>query len=187
MSNAPALLRSLIVYGFCLPLAVTLGYLLANPLDLTTVTVVGILIFVLMIPAFLRWHHTWLIASWNMSAVLFFLPGRPSVWLAMVAISFSIAVLHYTINRNMKFLHVPSVARPLLFLAAVVLITMRLTGGIGVKAFGSSSYGGKNYILIFAAIIGYFALTSRQIPPKRAGLYVALFFLGGATRKNSAT
>lgn len=181
MSNASALLRSLIVYGLCLPLAVTLGYLLANPLDLTTVAVVGILIFILMIPVFLRWHHAWLIASWNMSAVLFFLPGRPSVWLGMVAISFSIAVLQYTINRNMKFLHVPSVTRPLLFLAAVVLITMRLTGGIGLKAFGSSSYGGKNYILILGAILGYFALTSRQIPPKRAALYVSLFFLGGAT------
>ena len=54
MSNASALFRSLIVYGLCLPLAVTLGYLLANPLDLTTVAVVGILLFVLMIPFFLR-------------------------------------------------------------------------------------------------------------------------------------
>ena len=181
MSNASALFRSLIVYGLCLPLAVTLGYLLANPLDFATVAVVGILIFVLMIPFFLRWHHPWLIASWNMSAVLFFLPGRPPLWLAMVAISFAIGVLQYTINRNMKFLHVPSVAWPLLFLALVVLITMRLTGGIGIKSLGSSNYGGKNYILIFATIIGYFALISRQIPPKRAGLYVALFFLGGAT------
>ncbi|HNR72473.1 MAG TPA: hypothetical protein PKI07_13160, partial [Verrucomicrobiota bacterium] len=77
MSNASALFRSLIVYGLCLPLAVALGYLLANPLDLTTVVVVGSLCFILMIPIFLRWHHVWLIAAWNMSAVVFFLPGRP--------------------------------------------------------------------------------------------------------------
>jgi hypothetical protein len=181
MSNASTLFRSLIAYGICLPLAVTLGYLLADPLDLTTVTVVGIILFILMIPFFLRWHHAWLIAAWNTSAVLFFLPGRPNVWAGMAALSFCIGLLQYTINRNMKFLRVPSVARPLLFFAAVVLITMRLTGGIGLKAFGSSVIGGKGYISIFAAIIGYFALISRQIPPKRAGLYVSLFFLGTAT------
>jgi hypothetical protein len=181
MSNASALFRSLIVYGLCLPLAVALGYLLADPLDLTTVTVVGIILFILMIPFFLRWHHAWLIAAWNTSAVLFFLPGRPNVWAGMAALSFCIGLLQYTINRNMKFLRVPSVARPLFFFAAVVLITMRLTGGIGLKAFGSSVNGGKNYLTIAAAIIGYFALISRQIPPKRAGLYVSLFFLGTAT------
>lgn len=181
MSNASALFRSLIVYGLCLPLAVALGYLLATPLEFKTVTVVGIILFILMIPFFLRWHHVWLIAAWNMSAVLFFLPGRPNVWVGMAAISFCIGLLQYTINRNMKFLHVPSVTRPLLFLAAVVLITMRLTGGLGLKAFGSSTNGGKGYIIIFAAIIAYFALINRQIPPKRAGLYVSLFFLGLST------
>ena len=89
MSNASALFRSLIVYGLCLPLAVVLGYLLADPLDLTTVTVVGIVLFILMIPFFLRWHHAWLIAAWNMSAVLPFLPGHPSACMTLVAISFS--------------------------------------------------------------------------------------------------
>ncbi len=167
MSNASALFRSLIVYGLCLPLAVALGYLLANPLDLTTVVVVGSLCFILMIPIFLRWHHVWLIAAWNMSAVVFFLPGRPPLWMALAAISFSIGVLQYTINRNMRFLHVPSVTWPLLFLSLVVLITMRLTGGFGLRALGSDTYGGRNYIMFFATIIGYFALISRPIPPKR--------------------
>ncbi|HOF71160.1 MAG TPA: hypothetical protein PLV05_10005 [Verrucomicrobiota bacterium] len=181
MSNASALFRSLIVYGLCLPLAVALGYLLANPLDLTTVVVVGSLCFILMIPIFLRWHHVWLIAAWNMSAVVFFLPGRPPLWMALAAISFSIGVLQYTINRNMRFLHVPSVTWPLLFLSLVVLITMRLTGGFGLRSLGSDTYGGRNYIMFFATIIGYFALISRPIPPKRALLYVALFFLGTST------
>src|SRR5512136_1346763 len=98
MSNASALFRSLVVYGLCLPLAITLGYLLANPLELTTFAVVVIVLCTLTIPFFLRWHHAWLIATWNMSAVIFFLPGRPTVWTAMVAISFSIAVLQYTVN-----------------------------------------------------------------------------------------
>ncbi|HVM47505.1 MAG TPA: hypothetical protein VMU04_05725 [Candidatus Acidoferrum sp.] len=181
MTNASTVLRSLIIYGLCLPLAAILGYLLATPLDLTTLTVVGAVLFLLLIPLFLRWHHPWLIATWNMSAVLFFVPGRPQVWMGLAVISFCIGVLQYTINRNMKFLYVPSVTWPLLFLTAVVVITARLRGGIGLRAFGGSVYGGKNYVMILAAVLGYFALTSRSIPSKRAVLYVTLFFLGLST------
>ena len=181
MSNASAVFRSLIIYGLALPLAISLGYLLATPLDFTTMTVVGIILFILTIPLLLRWHHPWLFATWNMSAILFFLPGRPSVWLIVALISFCIGVLQYIINRDVKFLNVPSVTRPLLFFGVVVLITMRLTGGIGLKALGSTTYGGKNYVLLLTSIIGYFALISRPIPPKRAELYVLLFFIGSVT------
>jgi hypothetical protein len=181
MSNASALFRSLVIYGLCLPLAITLGYLLANPFEMTTFAVVISLLLTLLIPLFLRWHHPWLIAAWNMSAVVFFLPGHPRLWQVMALVSFGIAILQYTVNRKLRFLNVPSVTKPLLFLTAVVLITMRLTGGIGLKTLGSTSYGGKNYIGILTAVVGYFALTSRTIPPQRAKLYIALFFLSTAT------
>jgi hypothetical protein len=181
MTNAPAILRSLIVYALCVPLALVLGYLLSNPYDPTTLMVAGIILFTLLVPLLLRFHHAWLIALWNMSAVLIFLPGKPTMWSAMAAISLGIGILQYTINRNAKFISVPSVAWPLLFFTAVVVITMQLTGGIGLNILGSSSFGGKNYVGIYAAVIGYFALTSRRIPPKRATLYVTLFFLGAAT------
>jgi hypothetical protein len=181
MSNVSGLLRALIIYGCCVPLAVVVGYLLATPMEGSTVLVVGILLLILTIPLFLRWHHPWLIATWNMSAVLFFLPGRPAAWYAMAGISLFIGLVQYAVNRNMRFLNVPSVTRPLLFLTAVVVITARLTGGIGLRAFGSQTHGGKNYFGIFAAVIGYFALISRPIPRKRAGLYVVLFFLGITT------
>ena len=82
MSNASALFRSLLVYGLCLPLAVFLGYLLANPLDPETVTVVAVIFFVLAIPLLLRWHHAWLIATWNTHrrAVLLCRANRRSGW-----------------------------------------------------------------------------------------------------------
>jgi hypothetical protein len=181
MSNASALFRSLLVYGLCLPLAVFLGYLLANPLDFATVSVVGIVLGVLLIPLLLRWHHPWLIAVWNSTALIFFLPGRPYVWMGLAAASFAISVLQYTLNRRMKFLSAPSLARPLLFLAVVILVTMRFTGGIGLRSFGSETFGGRNYFALLFAIVGYFALTNRQIPPHRAELYIAMFLLGGAT------
>ena len=77
MSNVSGLLRALVIYGCCIPLAVVVGYLLATPLDPYTVGIVGDLLIALMIPLFLRWHHPWLIASWTMVAVLPFIPGRP--------------------------------------------------------------------------------------------------------------
>ena len=77
------LLRSLVIYSICVPLALVLGYLISTPYDLASFTVVGLVLFFLLIPLLLRWHHAWLIASWNMSVVLFFLPGHPVVWLPL--------------------------------------------------------------------------------------------------------
>lgn len=181
MSNASALFRSLLVYGLCLPLAVFLGYLLANPQDFTTVGVLVAVFSVLVVPLLLHWHHAWLIATWNTTAMLFFLPGKPAVWMGLAAASFTICILQYTLNRKMKFLHAPTVAWPLIFLMLVVLLTARLTGGLGMRVLGGDSYGGRRYILMIVAALGYFAMTNRRIPPKRASLYVTLFFAGAAT------
>jgi len=181
MTNPPAVLRSLIVYGVCVPLAVFLGYLLATPMDTASATAVELIFFVLAIPLLLRWHHPWLIATWNSTLLLFFLPGKPQVWIGLAAVSLGISLLQYTLNRKMRFLHAPSVMWPLLFLTAVILVTARFTGGLGVKILGGDVYGGKRYFVVLAAVVGYFAIVNRRIPPQRAGLYVAFFFLGAAT------
>jgi hypothetical protein len=181
MSNAADLFRSLIVYTLCIPLAVFLGYCLANGFDPTTMIVLGIVAAIMMIPLFLRWHHPWLILTWNMNAVLFFLPGRPRIGLLMCLISLGISIVHYIVDRRRKFISVPALTRPLLFLTLVVIITARLTGGIGLRVLGGETYGGKKYIELFSAIIGYFALVTNRIPPQRAALYVGLFFLGAVT------
>ena len=83
MTSASTLFRSLIIYCVCIPLAVILGYLMANPFDLATFGVMGVLFFLLLTPLLLKWHHTWLIASWNMSMVLFLtrlLKPAQAVW-----------------------------------------------------------------------------------------------------------
>jgi hypothetical protein len=182
MTNAPALFRSLLVYGLCLPLAVFLGYLLATPMDSASIVAVELLFFVLAIPLLLRWHHPWLIATWNSSLLLFFLPGKPQVWIGLAGVSFAISLLQYTLNRKMRFLHAPTVMWPLLLLTAVVLVTARFSGGFGVRLLGGDVYGGRKYFVVLAAVVGYFAIINRRIPPERAGLYVALFFLGAATQ-----
>ena len=63
----------------------------------------------------------------------------------------------------------------------MILVTARITGGISFKFMGGDTYGGRNYVAVLAAIVGYFAIINRRIPTKRAFLYVALFFLGAGT------
>ena len=181
MFNAFALFRSLVIYGVCLPLAIFLGYLLASPDDSTNAGIVLLVLSVLLLPLVLRHHHPFLVLSWNMAALAFFLPGRPLVWLPMVFLSFLISVLQYALDKKNTFLPSAPMALPLLFLGVVVLMTAELTGGIGLRVAGGGSYGGKRYITIFAAIAGYFALSAKPIPPERARFYVRLFLLAALT------
>src|SRR5579863_8653886 len=146
MSNPLSLFRSLIVYAICLPLAIGLGYLLATPQDIMSSALLAGALGLLLLPVALRWHHLWLIAAWNLGAVVFFLPGQPSFGMTMSVISLGIAVLQHALNRNLKFLHVPAVTWPLMFLTAVVLGTAFLTGGIGLRVAGSENFGGRRYI-----------------------------------------
>ncbi|HEX5220572.1 MAG TPA: hypothetical protein VFZ59_13460 [Verrucomicrobiae bacterium] len=181
MTNTLGIIRALLIYGLCLPLAVYLGYVLAMPLDRGNLMFLAGAILLPLIPALLRWHHVLLVLTWNMSVVLFFLPGSPNLWIVMTLVSLALTILQHILKRNVVFAHVPSVNLPLVMLILVVLITAQLTGGIGLKLFGGSAYGGKRYVVILSAILGYFALTSHRVPADRAAKYVGLYFLGAIT------
>jgi hypothetical protein len=180
MNNAPAILRSLVTFAVIVPLAIFIGYLLANPMDTSSFVQAGVLGLVLVFPLLLRWHQPLLILSWNLNAILFFLPGRPDVWLAMAAVSLGISLVQRALGGVKQFISVPQVTWSLIFLIAVVVFTAKMTG-LGLRSMGSEVYGGKRYVYLLGAIMGYFALSSRRIPPERATLYVAMFFLGGLT------
>ncbi len=169
------------ILGLCLPLAILLGYLLAEPMESSTLTIVVMVLGVLLVPFALRWHHAFLVFSWGASINLGFLPGRPQLWMLMALVSLLLAVLTRAVHPERKFLLEPKVIRPLGCLMVVVLVTAALTGGLGVSAIGSDRVGGRGYFYMLAAVLGYFALTSQPIPLERARLYVALFFLSGLT------
>src|ERR1700753_1690846 len=139
MTNAFSLLRSLIIYGICLPLAIFVGYLLATTQDWTSYGPVAILLGLMTIPLFLRWHYPWLILAWNTTAGLYFLPGRPNFTIILVFASCFISTLAYILNRHLKFISVPSVTRPLIFILIVVLGTAQLTGSLGLNVLGSET------------------------------------------------
>ena len=180
MNNAPAILRTLIIYAVIVPLALFIGYLLTNPLDSSTFTYVGILAAIMLFPALLRWHQPMLVLSWNTTVIAFLLPGRPHLWLVMAVVSLGITLLQRALGGVKQLISVPQVTGSLVCMIGVVVITARLTG-MGLHAFGSDVSGGKRYAYLLVALMGYFALSTRRIPTEQAGVYVGLFFLGGLT------
>jgi hypothetical protein len=184
MNDFRAMLGSFLTLAVALPLAIVIGYLLATGtggLDYTTLVILGLVTFGLLLPLLLKWHHPLLIFSWNMCTVVFFLPGSPSLWLLMALISFGFMILQRAIDANKKVLSTPSVTLPLLILAMIVVMTGYYRGGLGLHSMGAATVGGKKYWLILGAIIGYLAISGRQVPKEKAWLYVGLFFLGGLT------
>lgn len=175
-----AALRTLMIYAVVLPLAVFIGWMavdLAN-WDRTSFAVMAMIVFVLLTPLLLKWHYPVLLFSWNTYITVFFLPGQPGLWMLMAGINFGMAILHRIIEKRPAFLPARSIAFTLLVLAAIVYITATLRGGMGLQSLGGASVGGRGYYYIFAAIIGYFALTSQPIPPEKRNLYLGVFLLG---------
>jgi hypothetical protein len=181
MTNNPALARSLLVYVICLPVAIFLGFLLSDPLDKQNAGIFAVGLLLLLLPVLLRWYHAWLITIWNMTITFIYMPGMLPGWMPMACIAFAVAVGHYVMNRERKFLPSYSVSSSLVFLGLVVFITAEMQGGLRFNAFGDEAIGGKRYVFIWVAILGFFALISQPIPPQKRRLYTALFLIGSLT------
>jgi O-antigen ligase/polysaccharide polymerase Wzy-like membrane protein len=181
MTNSPVLLRSVLIYAICLPLAIFLGYRMSDPLSLGSFGVVGAVILLLCFPLLLRFHHPLLVLCWNFTLIVFFLPGAPSIWLPLTACSLTISLIRRAIDHDFRFVSVPVLTRPLIVLTIVILVTAQATGGIKLRSMGGDVFGGKRYVLLLGAIAGYFALTAYHVPLKRARLYTWLFLFGGIT------
>jgi hypothetical protein len=178
MTSSANSIRALLVYALILPLALILGYLLATPTDFGTWATLLMVLTVICAPLILACHHPLLFLSWNTTACIFFLPGRPQLWLALSALSLGVAILQRALSKEGRFLSVPSLVAPLLFLAVVVLFTARLRGGFGLRILGSENVGGRRYVLVFGAMIGFLAMISRPVPRDKAQRYAGMFFLG---------
>jgi hypothetical protein len=180
MANTINIPKAHLIMALCLPLAVLLGYFVADPMESGSLAVVVIVLFVLSVPLMMKWHHPLLVLSWNAGITVPILPGHPLLWMLMAAAGLIFALLNRSVSSQNQFVYVPSLTLSLLLLLAVVIVTASATGGIGLRSMGATkTYGGQKYAYVFAAAMGYFALTSRRIPVNRAGLYLALFFLPG--------
>jgi len=177
--NPATLLRSLIVYAFIVPIAILMGYLLANQMDYQSLGFMTVLGSLMVFPLLMKWHYPLLIFSWNLPATLFFLPGHPTFFTFMVVVSLGISVLERILDRNQSFVPAASVRWPLIAFVAVIIITAKLTGGFGLRSMGSNVYGGKKYVYLIIGILSFFAITARPIPKNKVNFYITLFFAGG--------
>ena len=60
MNNSAAILRALIVYAICIPLAIVVGFeavSLVNSPSYSNFGAFGVLALILSAPILLRWHH----------------------------------------------------------------------------------------------------------------------------------
>ena len=117
-TNTNELIRKLAVFAIVLPVALLLGLFVK---DLTAGgggwnwLVFALVLGVLCFPLLMKWHHHLLFLSWNMTAVVFFLPGSPNLWLVMAFLSLGMAILQRALVREKRFLLEPSIILPLAF------------------------------------------------------------------------
>lgn len=171
--------RNPIAYAIAIPLALVLGCLVSSP-NIYSLSVLSIILFFFALPLLFKWHHALMIIFWNSAFNAFFLPGSPDFWLIFVGLSISISVLNHIMTQK-KFLRVPEMTWPLAFLAAVILGTAFYRGGIGFRITGGQTMGGKYYITVLGAIVGYFALTANSIPINKGLRMTGLYFISGTT------
>ena len=177
MTNPTGAMRMLITYAVCIPVAITVGYLLTNPLDYGTLGFLGLLIGILISPVFIRWHYPLLVFGLSCPMICFFIIGKPPLTQVVVPLSLMIAITERILNGEKRFLSVPVMTWPILYIVAVTFMTAELNGGIGLHSMGGDSGGGRKYIDIFIGCGVFFALTSQTIPKNKRNLYLMLYLL----------
>lgn len=178
MFNLPAVI---LIYVLCLPLAIFSGYLLATPDSFMSVGTIGMVGALLTFPLLLKWHHALLILSWNSFLIVFMLPGQPGLGICLGIVSLGVTVLNRTMGKSKGVFWMTPTVLPLLFLTAVIAFTILASGKFGSRALGSEYYGGKRYITLVGAIIGFFAIAAQAIPERYANRMAQLFFVSGMT------
>ena len=180
MSNPNSLFRALLLFTICIFLAVFLGYTVASPLNSMALMTFGVVFLALAFPLLLRSHFFLLVLSWNINAVLFFLPGSPPFWMLMVGISLAFSITLFALDKREKFLAVPSIIRPLIFIAAVGLMTAEPARRYSTWIHGRRDGGRETLCLCLSGCVRSLRCMY-AIPLRRAYSFGAAFFLGSGS------
>lgn len=181
MAGPATISRAQLVYGLCLPLAALIGFFIAEPMRFSSMVVLGVILTVLAWPLFARWHHLLLVGAVNSVFMLSFLPGNLPLWVLVAVGGFFIVIFRRCLDREVILFPPGGVGWSLVALAAAIMVTAYARGGLGLGALGSDTVGGKKYIFLFASIMAYFVVISREVPSSKALLYVGIFCLSGLT------
>jgi hypothetical protein len=175
-------LRLPLIYTAIMIMAAVLGSALAMGAEVDTIVLVAALAGILAIPLVLKWHRAMLFFSWNSTLGAYFLVGASPLWISMTVLSLVFSMAEWAMLREKRFIPVPVIVWPLAVFAGVVVVTMMATGGLGIQWMGSGVLsGGRKYVYVLGACLGFFSLMGAAIPVEKAPLYYGLFFLGGLT------
>ncbi len=179
MSSLP---KALLIFVFVIPLAILMGFFLADPTDSTSLIGVGLFLFLLLTPILIRFHHSALIVSATAFINAFFLPGRPEMWMLLAGISLVVSVASWPLDRESRlYCGIRSLDLAVIFMVLVVLFTMRATGGTGFNIMGAQVFGGRRYVTMLAAAVGYFALVLHPLSVEKAKTLGAAFWAMSGT------
>lgn len=180
MSGSP-IPKKFLILALALPVAALLGYMLAGPLDYTSIAVYSIVVGLILMPIVIQYHHAILILTLNAAVDVFFLPGKPHLWMLVTMASLGVTLVNRILNKEIKLVHVPVMTWTLVGMVVVVAVTAKLTGGLGMRALGDTSYGGKRYVFLIFALLVYLAVSCHRVPVQKARLYLGLYFLSTLT------
>ena len=181
MTSAANIIRLVITWVAVVLTALVVVYFLATPDYFSSLGVIILIFGVSVLPIFLRWHQPLLIGGWNLFIVLTFLPGQPRLAILLTAISVVCSVLALTVDRKAGFQNDMSLTLPLLALVAVLLITSKIRGGIGLSSLGGGNSGGKHIVWIIFGVAAYFAFSAKKLPVRWRSPVLIGYFLGGLT------
>src|SRR5437764_1464768 len=102
MTDTAKLPKAYLALGLCLPLAILLGYLVAEPLESSSLAVIILVFSVLVTPLLMKWYHPLLILSWNACITPYFFPGQFSLWVLIAFVGFFFAILNRSVNPERK-------------------------------------------------------------------------------------
>ena len=128
MSGAP-LPKKFLILLLILPVALLLGYMLAGPVDYTSIVVYAGILGVILLPIILQYHHALLVLSLNATIDIFFLPGKPQLWMLLAILSLGVTFVSRILNKEIRLIHVPAVTWSLVAMVVVVVFTAQQTGG----------------------------------------------------------
>src|SRR5688572_11506306 len=174
--------RGVLIFALCLPLAILMGFMLSDPMMSSNQMFISAALMALLIPLLLTIHHRALIWVGGAVIIAFFVKGQPQMWMVCAGVSFLISVVSRPLAKSRpKPVWERWVLTTLILVLTSVMITAALTGGIGMRVFGSSTFGGRKYIALIASFIGFLALTMVVLPRRFAQRDVGIFTLGPIT------
>src|SRR5436190_17011400 len=104
MSNAVKIPKAHLIMALCLPLAILLGYFLAEPIRSSSVAVLVFVLSILSTPLLMKWYHPLLIFSYNTIFGLFILPGDLPLWVLVAIAGFFFTVVNRCVDPQRRLM-----------------------------------------------------------------------------------